>query len=76
MKYNKEGLTLANSKEFQKLEEYDQVIDLLKDVLQKLEKEKDDLFYAMQREKEELGSPTLESVKRFCELVDMMRSMC
>lgn len=64
MKYNKEGLTLANSKEFQKLEEYDRALEQLEEIFQELANEKSNLFYAMNKEEEEIGSPVLEKVKK------------
>mgnify|MGYP006298498295 CR=1 FL=1 len=64
MKYNKENLTRANSYEFQKLEEYDRVIDRLKQMIEGIEEEKSELFYAIEREKEEIKLPILEIFKK------------
>lgn len=64
MRYNKEGLTLANSKEFEKLEEYDQVLDFLQELYEEVAREKSDLFYAIGKEEEEIGSPTLNEIKK------------
>ncbi len=63
MQYNRENLTRADSWEFQKLEEYDRVIDRLKQLVEMVEDEKSELFYAIRRENEEIKMPALELMK-------------